>query len=36
MAIGAQEINGEKLTYSGLKSKYDDLIKEAYSRQIQI
>ncbi|MDN0081156.1 hypothetical protein QU487_00085 [Crenobacter sp. SG2305] len=29
MAIGDQEINGEKLTYSDLKRKYDDLIKEA-------
>ncbi|WP_201025302.1 hypothetical protein [Pseudomonas syringae] len=29
MAIGDQEFNGEKISYSELKSKYDDLIKEA-------
>ena len=29
MAIGEQEVNGEKVTYDELKSKYDNLIKEA-------
>ncbi|TVL34185.1 hypothetical protein AYI95_06080 [Shewanella xiamenensis] len=29
MAIGDQEVNGHKLTYSDLKEKYDNLIKEA-------
>ncbi|EGR3356023.1 hypothetical protein DMO00_24475 [Vibrio parahaemolyticus] len=29
MAIGDQEIGGQKLTYNDLRSQYDDLIKEA-------
>lgn len=32
MAIGDQEINGQKLTYADLKSKYDNLIKEAITK----
>ncbi|EPT6811610.1 hypothetical protein ACVQ5I_003612, partial [Vibrio cholerae] len=29
MAIGDQEVNGQKITYDELKEKYDNLIKEA-------
>ncbi|ELV8552758.1 hypothetical protein QNE49_000378 [Vibrio fluvialis] len=32
MAIGEQEIGGQKLTYGDLRSKYDDLIKEAIQK----